>query len=254
LRAGVHLEQVSFSYEGPGGALQLRDINLAIPAGKSTAVVGPSGAGKSTIADLITGLIQPQHGRVLIDELPLTPERLRSWRNQIGYVAQDTFLFHDTVRANLLWARPDASEQDLAQALQLAAADDFVQRLPGGLETVLGDRGVRISGGERQRLALARALLREPRLLLLDEATSSLDGESERRIQSAIEQLHGQMTILIITHRLATIRQADLIYVLERGRLVEAGSWNELLARQDGRFRALCRAQGLGDLASEVRR
>jgi len=244
MRRGVRLEQVSFSYAGEDQSAVIQEVDLTIKAGETTAIVGPSGAGKTTIADLVIGLIVPTHGRLLVDELRLTPDRMRSWRARIGYVAQDTFLFHETVRANLLWARPDASEEAIRQALRLAAAEDFVDAMPEGLDTVLGDRGVRLSGGERQRLALARALLREPSLLLLDEATSSLDSENEQRIQRAIEGLHGQMTILVITHRLSTIRRADVIHVVERGRLIESGDWDQLVGR-DGRFRALCLAQNI---------
>jgi ATP-binding cassette subfamily C protein len=245
LREAARLEGVSFAYHDSGEPLVISDLDLTIPAGKTTAIVGPSGAGKSTIADLIMGLIQPNEGRVLVDGRPLRAEQLRSWRSRIGYVPQDTFLFHDTVRENLLWARPDASDGEIREALRLAAAEDFVSRLPEGVETVLGDRGVRLSGGERQRLALARALLRKPSLLILDEATSNLDSENERRIQGAIEELHGSMTILIITHRLFTTRSADDIYVLEQGRLVESGDLDTLVAREQGRFLELCRAQSI---------
>jgi ATP-binding cassette subfamily C protein len=246
LRESMRFEDVSFIYGGEEKAPAVRDLELTVEAGKTTAIVGPSGAGKSTIADLVMGLILPSRGRVLVDGEPLSPELMRSWRDQIGYVSQETFLFNDTVRANLLWARPEASEKDIVRALELAAAKGFVLGLPQGLETVLGDRGVRLSGGERQRLALARALLREPSLLILDEATSALDSENERRIQRAIEGLHGSVTILVITHRLSTIRRADVIHVLEDGRLAESGSWEALLAR-DGRFRALAKAQSIED-------
>ena len=173
------------------------------------------------------------------------PERALSWREKIGYVAQDTFLFHDTVRANLLWARPDATESDLRGALRMAAADEFVARLPQGLDTIVGDRGATLSQGERQRLALARALLRRPRLLVLDEATNSLDSENETRILGAIERIHGGITTVLIAHRLSTIRWADLIYVIEDGRVVESGDWTTLSAKLDGRFRSWCVAQGL---------
>ena len=250
LRREIQFEQVSFSYGRDDEAEVIHDLDLTIRAGMTTAIAGPSGAGKSTIADLVIGLITPSRGRVLVDGLPLSPERMRSWRDQIGYVAQDTFLFHDTVRANLLWARPDADAEAIRRAVRLAAADGFIDGLPAGLDTVLGDRGVRLSGGERQRLALARAVLREPSLLILDEATSSLDSENERRIQSAIEELHGHLTILIITHRLSTIRGADVIYVLERGRLVESDDWDGLITRSNGRFRALCQAQGVPTAAN----
>ncbi len=245
LQDSVHLEGVSFVYGVEEKAPAVRDLDLTIEAGKTTAIVGPSGAGKSTVADLVMGLIQPDRGRVLVDGKPLGPELLRSWREQIGYVAQDTFLFNDTVRANLLWARPDTDDEQIWRALRLAAAEEFVSELPERLETLLGDRGVRLSGGERQRIALARALLREPSLLILDEATSALDSENERRIQEAIEGLHGSVTILMITHRLSTIRRADITYVLERGRLVESGDWEMLLTNRNGRFKALAIAQGI---------
>ncbi len=245
LRGAMRLEGVSFAYQDSGEPLVISDLDLAIQAGKTTAIVGPSGAGKSTIADLVMGLIPPDGGRVLVDESPLRAEQRRAWRRKIAYVPQDTFLFHDNVRNNLLWARPDASEGEIREALRLAAAEDFVSRLPEGMETVLGDRGVRLSGGERQRLALARALLRKPSLLILDEATSNLDSENERRIQSAIEELHGSMTILIITHRLFTTRGADVIYVLEQGRLVESGDIDTLVTRKQGRFLELCNAQSI---------
>jgi ATP-binding cassette subfamily C protein len=245
LREAIRLEAVSFAYQDSGEPLVISDLDLTIPAGKTTAIVGPSGAGKSTIADLIMGLIQPDEGQVLVDEVPLRAEQRRAWRSKIGYVPQDTFLFHDTVRENLLWARPGASDGEIHEALRLAAAEDFVSGLPEGMETVLGDRGVRLSGGERQRLALARALLRKPSLLILDEATSNLDSENERRIQGAIDELHGSMTILIITHRLFTTRSADVIYVLEQGRSVESGDLDTLLARERGRFLELCKAQSI---------
>lgn len=245
LHRELRLEDVSFAYEGEGALPTIRDLDLTIRAGETVAIVGPSGAGKSTVADLIMGLVMPDQGRVLVDGTSLRPELIKSWRSQLGYVTQDTFLFNDTVRANLLWAHPGASDEDMNRALELAAAKGFVSKLPGGMETVLGDRGVRLSGGERQRIALARALLRNPSLLILDEATSALDSENERRIQSAIEGLHGHMTIVIITHRLSTIRGADVIHVLEEGRLVESGDWDTLLERESGRFNALARAQSV---------
>jgi ATP-binding cassette subfamily C protein len=242
----IHLQNLSFSYGAEEALPAVYDLDMPIRAAETAAIVGPSGAGKSTVADLVMGLVVPYRGQVLVDGTPLRPESIRSWRSHIGYVAQDTFLFNDTVRANLLWACPRASDEEINKALRLAAAEEFVHKLPEGIETILGDRGVRLSGGERQRLALARALLRKPSLLILDEATSALDSENERRIQSAIEGLHGRMTILVITHRLSTIRRADVIHVLERGRLVETGSW-EVLFSKHGRFEALARAQGLDD-------
>jgi ATP-binding cassette subfamily C protein len=245
LRDGIRFDTVSFSYGEEEKVPAIEGLDLTIREGEITAVVGPSGAGKSTFADLVMGLIVPKEGRVLVDGTPLSAEKTQAWRNQIGYVPQDTFLFNDTVKANLLWACPKADDDGIIQALNSAAAEEFVFGLPEGIHTVLGDRGVRLSGGERQRLSLARALLRKPSLLILDEATSALDSENERRIQDAIENLHGRMTILVITHRLSTIRRADVIHVLEEGRLVESGDWDTLLNTRDGRFRSLCRAQGI---------
>ncbi len=238
----VKFNKVSFSYNGTSPVV--RDFDLLIQTGQTIAMVGPSGAGKTTVADLLMGLIRPDEGTILLDGKEFSAKNMKAWREQIGYVPQDTFLFHDTLRANLLWAKPDASEDEMKQALKLAAAMEFVSGLPKGIGTNLGDRGVLISGGERQRIALARALLRKPSLLILDEATSSLDSENEKRIQSAIENLHGQMTILLISHRLSTIRGADIIHVLEEGRLVESGTWDELIAK-NGRFKNLFDAQGI---------
>lgn len=250
LRAEVRLAGVSFAYDEATPVL--RDLDLAIPAGKTTVIVGPSGAGKTTIADLVIGLLRPTRGRVLVDGAELDAAMMAAWRNSISYVAQDPFLFHDTVRANMVWALPGASDEEIWEALSMAAAASFVANLPEGLDTVVGDRGARLSGGERQRICLARALLRRPALLILDEATSNLDVENERQIQAAVERLHGRTTILMITHRLSLARGADLVCVLEEGRLVEAGGWDDLLARSDGRFRALCLAQGLSFTAAEA--
>jgi ATP-binding cassette subfamily C protein len=245
---GIKFNKASFSYDGNSPVI--KDLDIAIRAGKTTAIVGPSGAGKTTIADLLMGLIVPNEGRILIDEKEFGPKSMRAWREQIGYVPQDTFLFNDTLRANLLWAKPDASEEEIYQSLRFAAAEEFVLGLPKGTDTILGDRGVLVSGGEKQRIALARALLRKPSLLILDEATSSLDSENEKRIQTAIEKLHGQMTILVISHRLSTIRGADVIHVIEDGRLVESGTWGDLIAKENGRFQALCKAQGIETLSA----
>ena len=223
----------------------LHDVNLAVSAGEIVALVGPSGAGKSTIADLMSGMLSPDSGRITIDGEALDATRARGWREQIGYVSQDTYLFHDTVRANLRWARPAASEAELREALAAAAADRFVDGLPQGLDTIVGERGASISHGERQRLALARALLRRPRVLILDEATNSLDAHSEQRILDAIEHLHGDVTVVTIAHRISAVRRADRIYVVENGSIVETGTWDDLCARSNGRFRALCESQGI---------
>jgi ATP-binding cassette subfamily C protein len=241
----IAFEHVTFDYRDDRRSPAVRDVTFTLEAGATTAIVGPSGSGKSTLADLLMGLLTPSEGRIVVDGAALDAGRVDAWRDQIGYVAQEAFLFHESVRANLLWAKPDASEGEIWHALRLASADEFVRALPHGLDTVVGDRGVLVSGGERQRLSLARALVRRPALLILDEATSSLDSENEARIQQAIDQLHQQMTIVIITHRLSTIRGADTIHVVDRGRLVESGTWADLIARRTSRFRELCEAQGI---------
>ena len=235
---------ISFTYS-EGRVAAVRDLSLVIPAGKVVALVGPSGAGKSTIADILMGLVLPDSGTLRLDGRPLGPEGVRGWRDQIGYVAPDTFLFHDTIRANLKWARPDASEDEMLAALRQASVFDFVAGLKDGLDTVVGDRGTMVSQGERQRLALARAFLRRPSMLILDEATNSLDSENEGRVLDAIESRRGELTVVLIAHRLSTIRWADLIYVVEGGKVVESGVWSTLSALRDGRFRALWEAQSL---------
>jgi ATP-binding cassette subfamily C protein len=235
---------VSFTY-AEARVPAVKDLSLVIPAGRVVALVGPSGAGKSTIADILMGLVLPDSGTLKLDGRPLGPEGVRGWRDQIGYVAPDTFLFHDTIRANLKWARPDASEDEMLAALRQASAFDFVAGLKDRLDTVVGDRGMMVSQGERQRLALARAFLRRPSMLILDEATNSLDSENEARVLDAIESRRGELTVVLIAHRLSTIRRADLIYVVEGGKVVESGDWSSLSTKPDGRFRALWEAQSL---------
>lgn len=245
LKEAIRFNGVSYSYDGSRENQALSKIDFVIPAQSTVAVVGPSGSGKTTLADLLMGLLTPTQGAIFIDERPLEGECVHNWRSSIGYVPQETFLFHGTIRGNLLWAKPDAIEKELWEAIRLAAAETFVSALPVKLDTVVGDRGICLSGGERQRIALARALLRKPTLLLLDEATSSLDTENERRIQDAIEGLHGQLTMVVIAHRLSTVRRADSIVVLEEGRVTEAGAWEQLLQNEDGRFRELLRLQAV---------
>lgn len=245
----IRFDGVSFAYD-EDRTDAVEGLSLTIEARRTTAVVGPSGAGKTTVADLVMGLVSPREGRILVDGRTLDESWLRAWRAGIGYVAQDTLLFNDTVLANLVWARPGATEAQVWEALRLAAAEEFVRALPRGLATEVGDRGVRLSGGERQRLALARALLRRPALLILDEATSALDAENERRIRDAIGALHGSITILMITHRLPSVRDADVVHVLEGGRLVESGTFAELVTRPGGRFRRLWGTQA-GDAEAD---
>lgn len=214
----------SLSFRGVGlrtadGRRALDGVELELPFGALLAVTGPSGAGKSTLADVAAGLARPTEGGVWLDGVEVTPGLLPAWRRQVAVVPQDSFLFHDTIRANLLLAAPDADEDALWAALEDAAAADFVRALPLGLDTVVGDRGSSVSGGERQRLAIARALLRRPRLLILDEATSALDGGSEALVLRTLDRLRGRMAILAVTHRDQTRRAADLVLELDEGRV-----------------------------------
>jgi len=242
LKEKITFEKVNFSYRDEDH-FTLIDLDLEIPSGNTIALAGPSGAGKSTVADLVMGLISPDRGKVTVDGKPVTGSTIASWRNSIGYVAQETFLFNESIRFNLKLASPDASEDDLMEALKMAAAYCFVSQLPEGMDTVIGDRGVRLSGGERQRLALARALLRKPSLLIMDEATSNLDSENEKKILKAIDGIHGEVTILLIAHRISTIKNADQIYLMNHGKIQESGSWYELLEKEEGWLGSTCEIQ-----------
>ncbi|PPQ48009.1 ABC transporter ATP-binding protein [Paenibacillus peoriae] len=238
LRHGIECSHLDYRYDGAAESA-LRHINLFIPARGMTAIVGKSGAGKSTMVDVLMGFLRPTGGQITIDGLVLDDELLLQWRQSFGYVSQDPFLFHATVRENLMLADKDASEQQLWEALHFAAADNFVSRLPEGLDTVIGDRGIRLSGGERQRLVLARAVLHHPLVLILDEATSALDGEHEAAIQAALERMKGQMTLIVIAHRLSTIRHADQIVVLDQGEVIQQGNYHQLEQEERGAFSQL---------------
>ncbi|MEK0315287.1 ABC transporter ATP-binding protein [Cohnella sp. 56] len=239
LKQAIACEGLAFRFSGQDATYALNHINLVIPANQTTAIVGRSGAGKSTLIDVLTGLLQPERGVVLVDGERLTGDRIPAFRRSISYVAQDPFLFNASIRDNLVMAAPDATEADIWQALAFAAAQDFVRRLPQGLDTVLGDRGIRLSGGERQRIVLARAILRKPSILVLDEATSALDNENEARIQEALDQLKGKLTIIVIAHRLSTIRNADQVIVLDKGEIIQQGGYQQLSKETRGVFRQL---------------
>ncbi|WP_237982451.1 ABC transporter ATP-binding protein [Bacillus thuringiensis] len=243
IKQGIECKDVSFRYNKQEALYALQNINVQIPINSMTAIVGHSGAGKSTLIDVLMGLIQPEKGQVLMDGIPLTTDNLLSLRRAISYVPQDPFLFNASIRDNLLMIEPDASEEEIWDALSFAAVAEFVQTLPNGLDTLIGDRGVRLSGGERQRLVLARAILRKPSILVLDEATSALDTENEVKIQSAIERLKGTMTIVVIAHRLSTIRNADQVIVLGKGEIVQIGEFNQLAKERKGVFRNLLGSQ-----------
>lgn len=223
VREAIRLEGVSLTYAGRDRPA-LDGVTLSFPARTSTAIMGASGAGKSTLADVLMGLLEPDRGQLSVDGATITGASRRDWRRSVAYVPQEVFLFNDSIRANLLWGWAEAGEDDLRLALHRAAAG-FVFDLPDGMETRVGDGGVRLSGGERQRLALARALLKQPSLLILDEATSALDLENEARVREAIEHLHGDLTLVVIGHRLATLEHADQVVVLEAGRVATAGTW-----------------------------
>ena len=230
LRRALTVRNVSFVYEAAAGTdgAALENVALDVPAGKMTAVAGPSGAGKSTLADLLLGLLEPGRGEVCIDGVPLTGSNARRWRDSVAFVPQDPYLFHDTIRGNLRWMHPEATEAEMWQALRLAAADGFVAALPEGLDTVAGDRGGRLSGGERQRITLARALMKRPALLVIDEATAQLDAENERWILAALQSLRGRTTVVAIAHGPALLEAADGIVLLQSGRVAATGTWREL--------------------------
>ncbi|MCH2393444.1 ABC transporter ATP-binding protein [Oceanibaculum sp.] len=225
----VRLEQVDFSYDGDIPAL--RQVSLAVPAGKMAALVGLSGAGKSTVLNLIPRFYDVTAGRVLIDGADIRDVTISSLRRNIALVSQEVMLFDDTIRANIAYGSPDADEEAILAAARNAAADEFIRDLPQGYDTMVGERGVKLSGGQRQRIAIARAMLKNAPILLLDEATSALDTQSERLVQAALKQLMVGRTSIVIAHRLSTIVDADIIFVMDQGQVVEQGSHAELMAR-----------------------
>ncbi|MBV9576980.1 MAG: ABC transporter ATP-binding protein, partial [Chloroflexi bacterium] len=254
---GLTFEHVSFRYPGPPEAgpgattaQVLHDVSFTAPFGELTALVGPSGAGKSTILSLAARFYDPVSGTVTLEGVPLAQLSREVLRHEIAVVTQDVFLFHATLRDNIAFGAPDASAEELAAAVDAAQLHDLIERLPEGLSTVVGERGFRLSGGEKQRVSIARALLRQAPYLLLDEATSSLDSQAERRLQAALAELIEGRTVVAIAHRLSTIQRADQILVVDGGSIVERGTHAQLL-QQSGLYQRLHAAQ-FGDAAAEA--
>jgi ABC-type multidrug transport system fused ATPase/permease subunit len=250
LGRGIRLDHVSFEYGDAGGRNVLEDLAITIPANQTIAIVGESGAGKTTLVDLLTLILRPQRGSLIFDGIPHEDVDVTSWRRQIGYVSQDTVVFDDSVANNIcLWRGDYATDAEVRRNVELAAAragaKKFIDALSEGFDTRVGDRGVRLSAGQRQRLFIARELYKNPRLLILDEATSALDSESELVIKESVEQLKGLTTIVIIAHRLSTIKTADYIYVLDRGRIIEQGTYEELAFAHGGTFNRMVALQQL---------
>jgi ATP-binding cassette, subfamily B, bacterial MsbA len=235
----IRFEEVTYRY--PNGTLALDAVTFSVPAGSTVALVGASGSGKSTLAGLLIRLREPSGGRILVDGTDYWEFAPAAWHRRLGVVEQEAFLFHETVADNITFGLDDVPRERLEAALRLAHLDDVINALPKGLDTVIGERGTLLSGGQKQRLAIARAMVRDPQLLLLDEATSALDNVSERQVQEALDEARQGRTSVVIAHRLSTIRNADRIVVLEKGRVVETGTWAELEARP-GAFRRLLEA------------
>jgi len=240
VRGTVEFEHLSFAYgDGPD---VLDDIHLSVPAGATVALVGQTGSGKSTLVKLLLRFYEPRKGRILLDGQDLADLVVQDLRAAIGFVSQDVYLFHGTVRDNIAYGRPDASEEAVREAARMAEAEAFIEALPRGYDTIVGERGQKLSGGQRQRLSIARAVLKDPPIVILDEATSAVDNETEAAIQRSMKRMAEGRTTFVIAHRLSTIVDADLICVLDRGRIAEVGAHDELLARE-GIYRGLWQVQ-----------
>ena len=243
LHGKIVFDNVEFRYPSREDVAVLKNVSFTIAPGQEIALVGPSGAGKSTIASLLLKFYDVEKGRILFDGRDSRDFPVTALRSQTAIVMQDVFLFGGTIRENIAYGRPGATEEDIIEAAVQANAWDFIKSFPSGLETVVGERGIQLSGGQRQRIAIARAVLRDPRILILDEATSSLDSESERLVQEALEKLMHGRTSVVIAHRLSTVRNADLIIVLNDGVIVEQGTHNELISNNNGLYKSLTQLQ-----------
>ncbi len=229
LKESIRADRLSFSY---GRETVLRSVTFEIKKNELTAIVGRSGSGKTTILDLIMGLFKSQEGNIRLDGVDMNEYDIFSWREKISYVPQEPFLFNGSIRDNICVGKAGASEEEIVRASKLASASEFIDKLPQNYDTLVGERGVKLSGGQRQRIALARALIRDPQVLILDEATSSLDNESERMVKCTLEALKGNLTLLVVAHRLTTIENADMIYVLEGGEIIESGKAGALASNR----------------------
>ena len=243
LQGDIAMEGVSFSYPTRPDALVLQDFNLAMKAGQRVALVGPSGSGKTTTVSLLFRFYEPTKGRILFDGKPAGAMPLQTLRKNLALVPQEVLLFGDSIRENIAYGRPGASDEEIREAARQANAHEFIEKLPNGYETQVGDRGTQLSGGQRQRIAIARAILADPAILILDEATSSLDAESERLVQGALDKLMENRTSIIIAHRLSTVRRCDQILVLSAGTVVERGTHEELVANAGSLYATLARLQ-----------
>jgi len=243
IEGNIAFDNVNFHYPSRPEIEVLKGVSFEAQTGQKVAIVGPSGSGKSTMAALILQFYHPQSGTILFDHKPSDEYSLTDIRNQVAIVPQDVMLFGGTIQENIAYGKLSASKEDIIKAAQRANAHQFIMSFPEGYDTIVGERGVKLSGGQRQRIAIARALLKNPSILILDEATSSLDSESERLVQEALEELMKNRTSIIIAHRLSTIREADKIIVLEKGKVIESGNHEELIGNENGLYRYLSQLQ-----------
>jgi HlyD family secretion protein len=252
LKRSIVLLDITFTYPGKIQPA-LQSLSLKIPANKSIGFVGATGSGKSTLVDLVTGLLAPDAGKILVDGVPLTPRNIRSWQDKIGLVSQSIFLSDASIKENVAFGIPTEriDTQRVLEVLKLAHLDELIDELPDGIETRVGERGVQLSGGQRQRVGIARSLYHNPEILVFDEATSALDGITEKSIMEAIHNFSGKKTIILIAHRFTTIQQCDLIYYMDKGRVIDQGSYKELMARNT-QFKAMSSSHPVYEAADVI--